>query len=205
MIKNLKYILIFCLGVFLSYLIFFKKKQSDKIIQSQVILNEIKNVRKLVVSESNFSEIYNYQSAQKYFFDTFQFDKKVILVVNAKVQVLFDLSKMDVEIDSIKKTIIIKSIPKEEINISPDISYYDFQQSAFNSFSKDELNKIHEKSIDRLKETIDLSSLKKDAKDRLFEELNKIYVIAKLLNWQVIDGTEQHLLEDFIVNHPLKN
>ena len=138
--------------------------------------------------------MYNYQDADKYFFETISFDKRVILSVNAKVQVSYDLSKMIIETDTINKKIIIKSIPKQEVLISPDISYFDLEQSTFNTFSKEELNKISKKSIDKIKETINASTLKEQSKNRLFEELSKIYHMANILDWELVDETESKLI-----------
>ncbi len=192
--KIFRYGLIFLLGVLFTFLYFRKEKENHKSEQIQVLLTEIKNVSKLVVTESTFSEMYNYSDADKYFFETISFDKKVILSVNAKVQVSYDLSKMIIETDTIHKRIIVKSLPKEEIFISPNITYFDLEQSTFNQFTKEELNALNKKSIKKIKETIDASTLKEQSKNRLIEELRKIYKMANLLEWEWIDETENKLI-----------
>lgn len=168
----------------------------------QVMIQSIENMSKLIVSEGTFSEVYNYQDAKKYFYDTFEFKKSVIVTVNAKVQVLFDLNEMDVEIDSIHKKIIIKSIPKEEIIIIPQVKYFDLQQSTFNTFDKEELNKINKKSIDKIKQTAEVSSLIDNAKERLFIELTKIYQLSNILGWEVVDETDMQLIDNFVQEKP---
>jgi len=193
--KLTSYFFVFIIGAIIAYFYFNNQQNQYKTEQVNVILTEIKNVSKLVVTESTFSEMYNYQDADKYFFETISFDKKVILSVNAKVQVSYDLSKMLIETDTINKKIIIKSLPKEEIFISPQISYFDLEQSSFNQFSKEELNEISKKSIAKIKETIDASTLKEESKNRLFIELKKIYTMANLLGWQLIDETENKTIK----------
>lgn len=192
--KIFTYGLIFLLGIFVAILYFRKEKNNHKKEQIQVLLTEIKNVSKLVVTESTFSEMYNYSDADTYFFETISFDKKVILSVNAKVQVSYDLSKMIIETDTIHKKIIVKSLPKEEILIAPNITYFDLEQSTFNQFTKEELNVLNKKSIKKIKETIDASTLKEQSKNRLIEELRKIYKMANLLEWELIDETENKLI-----------
>jgi hypothetical protein len=108
------------------------------------------------------------------------------------------LSKLDIQINSIGKKIIINKIAKEEILISPDVKYFYLQQSQFNSFSKEELNKINKKSIDKIKETIEVTTLKEKAKMRLFEELFKIYQPSLVYNWQIEDKRNSRFLTDFI-------
>ena len=193
--KLTSYFFVFIIGAIIAYFYFINQQNQYKAEQVNVILTEIKNVSKLVVTESTFSEMYNYQDADKYFFETISFDKKVILSVNAKVQVSYDLSKMLIETDTINKKIIIKSLPKEDIFISPQISYFDLEQSRFNQFSKEELNEISKKSIAKIKETIDASTLKEESKNRLFIELKKIYTMANLLGWQLIDETENKTIK----------
>ena len=81
----------------------------------------------------------------------------------------YNLSKLDIQIDSIEKKIYINSIPEEEISIFPDVKYFDLQQSQFNSFSKEKLNEINKKSIEKMQQTVEIINLKKEAKSRFFE------------------------------------
>jgi|TARA_B100000768_G_scaffold181889_1_gene207172 hypothetical protein len=194
--KGLKYIAIFLVGFFMAKYWYSKKEKNYKKEEIQIVVNSIKNLRKLVVSEGTFSEVYNYSDSKKYFYDYLSFDKKAIVTVNAKVEVGYDLSKLDIQIDSIGKSIIINKIPSEEIIISPDVKYFDLQQSQFNSFSKQELNKINEKSIDKIRETIAVTTLREEAKTRLFEELSKIYQLSSVYGWKIEDNTSFDFLKD---------
>ena len=152
---------------------------------------------KLVVSSGNFSEVYNFTDSKKYFYETISFDKKAIVTVNAKVEVGYDLSKLEIEVDSLARKIYIKKLPKEEITIAPDVKYFDLQQSQFNAFSKTDLNKINEKSIEKIKQTVELTNLKKEAKTRFFEEISKIYQLSAIYGWEVVDKTNSVFLSDF--------
>ena len=195
--RFLKYIAIFLLGFLIAKFWYEKKETNHQKEEIQVVVNSIKNLSKLIVSEGTFSEVYNYSDSKKYFYNFLSFDKKAIVTVNAKVEVGYDLSKLDIQIDSVAKKIIINKIPSEEILISPDIKYFDLQQSQFNSFSKEELNKMNQKSIDKIKETIELSKLKIEAKNRLFEELSKIYQLSAVYSWQVEDNTNSNLMDNW--------
>ncbi len=179
-----------------------KEQKQNTSEETQVIVQSIKNMSKLIVTEGVFSEIYNYENAKKYFYDTFEFKKSAIVAVNAKVQVVFDLEKMKVEIDSVNKKIIIKSIPEEEINIIPEVKYYDIQQSTFNTFDRKELNQINQKSIEKIRETAKVAQLKEHARERLIEELKKIYRLSSILGWEVIDESEWHLMDNFVEQKP---
>lgn len=193
------YILVCLIGFFSAKWMYKNERKAETNEDIQIVIQSINNISKLVVTEGVFSEVYSYKNEKKYFYDTFEFNKSAIVTVNARVQVLFDLEKMEIEIDSIHKRIKIRSIPKEEIVIIPDVKYFDIQQSTFNSFSKEELNSINKKSIEKIKQTAELSELKKNAKKRLIIELSKIYQLSAILGWEVVDETEEQLLDNFFI------
>ena len=193
--RILKYFVVFVFGFLFAKLWYEKKEEKNEQQQIQVVLNGIQNLSKLVVSEGVFSEMYSFSDTKKYLYDYLSFEKKAMLSVNAKVEVGYDLSALKIQIDSIGKQIIINKIPDEEVLISPEIKYFDLQQSQFNTFSKSELNKLNTKAIEKIKSTITVSRLQKDAKTRLFEELSKIYQLSKIYNWKVVDNTNSNLLE----------
>ena len=193
--RVLKYLAVFVLGFLIAKLWYEQKEEKHEEEQIKVVLNGIQNLSKLVVSKGVFSEIYSYSDSKKYLYDYLSFEKKAMLSVNAKVEVGYDLSALEIQIDSIDKQIIINKIPEEEVVISPEIKYFDLQQSQFNTFSKSELNKLNTKAIEKIKSTITVSRLQTDAKTRLFEELSKIYQLSKIYNWKVVDNTNSNLLE----------
>lgn len=193
------YILVCLLGFFIAKGVYKNENKHNFSEDIQIVLQSVKNISKLVVSEGTFSEMYSYKDAKKYFYDTFEFNKSIIVIVNAKVQVLFDLKKMEVEIDSLNKKIKIKYTPKEEVIIVPEVKYFDLQQSTFNSFTKEELNSINKKSIEKIKETVEVSKIRTTAKKRLIDELSKIYQLSTILGWEVVDETEEQLLDTFFI------
>lgn len=171
-----------------------KKDQHQQKEEIKVVVKAIKNMSKLVVSNASFSEVYNFTDSKKYFYETISFDKQAIVTVNANVEVGYDLSKLDIQIDSLSKKIYINKIPQAVINIAPDVKYFDLKQSQFNAFSKEDLNKINEKSIEKIKQTVELTHLKKEAKTRFFEEISKLYQLSAIYGWEVVDKTKSNFL-----------
>ena len=192
-----RYILVFLVGFFIAKFWYQKDERHQTTEEIKIVVNAVQNMSKLVVSSGNFSEVYNFSDSKRYFYDYVSFDKQAIVTVNADVEVGYDLSKLDIQIDSLAKKIYINKIPQEEVTISPDIKYFDLQQSQFNTFSTNDLNKINEKSIEKIKETIELTNLKKDAKVRFFEEISKIYQLSAIYGWEVVDNTNSSFLTEF--------
>ena len=77
--RILKYIAVFLLGFLIAK--FWYEHQQEQKNQSEeikIVLSGIKDLRKLVVSEGVFSEMYSYTDTKKYFFDYLSFDKKAL-------------------------------------------------------------------------------------------------------------------------------
>ena len=174
-----------CISVFLlfKYCDFKRNEDQDITYNTNLIQQQILNVGKLVVTEGHFSEVITYKNQQKYLMDMLSFEKKALVVVNADVTVAYDLHLMKYDIDSINKTITIVSIPKEEIKISPDIQFYDVEQSKLNPFTGDDYNKINKSVKANLAKKIEKSSLKANAQNRLISELSKLLITTSQLGW----------------------
>ncbi|MFV5686598.1 DUF4230 domain-containing protein [Flavobacterium sp. GB2R13] len=174
-------------GIFLLFKFCdFKKNDDDDIsYNTNLIQQQIVNVGKLVVTEGHFSEVITYKNQQKYLLDMLSFEKKALVIVNADVTVAYDLHKMKYDIDEKNKTITIVSIPKEEIKISPDIQFYDVEQSKLNPFTGDDYNKINKSVKANLAKKIEKSSLKTNAQNRLISELSKILILTNTMGWKL--------------------
>lgn len=152
---------------------------------TDLIEQQIKNVGKLVVTEGHYSQVMTYKDQQKYMMNLLTFEKKALIIINADVTVAYDLSKVKYDIDEKNKTINIVSIPKEEIKISPDIQFYDVDQSTLNPFTGDDYNKINKKVKADLARKIEKSKLKSNAENRLVSELAKILIVTNTLGWKL--------------------
>tara|TARA_R110000868_G_scaffold189777_3_gene433351 strand:- start:1124 stop:1744 length:621 start_codon:yes stop_codon:yes gene_type:complete len=177
------------IGIIVTVVLLFKfcefKKADDAttIDGAGLIQQQIVNVGKLVVTEGHYSEVITYKNQEKYLMGMLTFDKKALIVVNADVTVAYDLHKMKYDIDEKNKTISIVYIPKEEIKISPDIKFYDVEQSKLNPFTGDDYNKINNSVKANLAKKMETSTLKSNAQNRLISELSKILITTSNLGW----------------------
>ena len=181
------------IGILLTLWYQERHKNEDIRQQSNVILQNVKHLNKMVVAETYYNEVYTYKNSDKYLFDMLQFDKNVILLVNAKAQISYDLSQLQIRLDSVHKIIHITNIPKEQVEIFPRIQYYDLQQSSLNQFDKEDLNKINADAIAKITSHINLSQLRLKAKKQLLENLQNLYVLSKIYGWKVED---EHLMQN---------
>ena len=161
----------------------FKKDESNIEYNTNLIQQQILNVGKLVVTEGHFSEVLTYKDQDKYLMDMISFEKKALIIVNADVTVSYDLHEVKYDIDEKNKTITITNMPEEEIKISPDIKFYDIQQSRMNPFSGDDYNKVNKTVRANLEKKIAKSTLKSNAKNRLVSELSKMLILTNSMGW----------------------
>lgn len=163
-------------------------KKKDQIIlkeNSALIQEQLKNVSKLVVTEGHFSEVFTYKNSKAVFGDFLEAKKQAIVIVNADVTVAYDLSKIEYELDDLNKTLKILNLPKEEVEISPDLEYYDIQADFLNQFEADDYYNIKEIVKKSLMKKIEVSDLKSNAQNRLLSELSKFYILTSSLGWKL--------------------
>jgi hypothetical protein len=190
-----KYILgaLAVLLIFMVYRYFENRNaERDRLEESTALIQQqIKNVGKLVVTEGTFSQVYTYKDTKNRFLDVLPARKRALIIVNTKATVAYDLSKLVTEVDVENKTVHIKHIPKEEINIYPDIKYYDITQDYLNQFTADDYNKIKTRINKSMLEKVEKSTLKSNAKNRLISELQKIYILTNTLGWTLTYNNEE--------------
>lgn len=177
------------------YRVFFKSKNTEVDIEATTIMKSVESISKLMVLEGQFTETYTYQERSKVFFDLIPLEKKAIVILNAKVIIGYDLKKMVIFVDKENKRVVIEKLPQEEVNIIPDIKFYDIQASTFTSFNKDDINKVQDDAKAKIEQQIEQSTLKLQARQRLLENLNSLVQISNAIGWKVEDKTNTILQE----------
>jgi len=184
MVRFLAGVIVTLVLVLTAWFLFSKKEEKQEIqYHSALIQQQINQVGKLIVTEGQFSQVMSYRNTRKNYFDIFSANKKALVIVNAKVTVGYDLRKIQTDIDEANRTVRITNIPPPEINIYPDLSYYDVTQDYFNKFGAEDYNKIKDTVHKMMEDKVSQSNLKDDAKERLLNELSKIYILTNSMGW----------------------
>ncbi|GHC56906.1 DUF4230 domain-containing protein [Ulvibacter litoralis] len=162
----------------------YQKDQREQLEANTALLEQqLKNVGKLIVTEGSYAQVFSYKDSEKLYFDFFSSSKKALVVVNAKATIAYDLSKVETKIDEASKTVTITHIPEPELNINPNIEYYDIENGYFNQFEASDYNKIKKRIEASLRKKILASDLKTNAQNRLISELQKIYILTNSMGW----------------------
>lgn len=169
--------------------VYFYSKEKNKQVMleanSALIEKQIKNVGKLVVTEGNFSEIVSYYNSKKYMFDMLSFDKNILAVVNAEVTVAYDLHQIEYNIDEGNKIVHIISVPQAEIKMYPTVKYYEVNKSQLNPFTPEDVDEINKRVRVEIQKSIENSTLKTNAINRLVSELSNLLILTKSLGWTI--------------------
>ncbi len=178
-------------GIIIAFVIFFglryceNRKENREVLEANTALiqKELKNVGKLIVTEGSCAQVFSYSDSKELMFGLVDSKKGALVVVNAKAQIAYDLSKVNKIVDENTRIVIITEIPEPELSINPNIQYYDVSQEYFNQFGASDYNKIKERIEKSLRKKIEESELRTNAENRLISELQKIYILTNSMGW----------------------
>ncbi len=159
-------------------------EQSKSTVKQDIILQQIKSVLQVGTIEGSFSEIYDYK--EYYAFDISPFQKKALLRVKADVLVGFNLDSISITVSGKNKTVVISELPKPEIlSIDHDLDYYDISEGTFNSFTKEDYNKMNSQAKIAIKNTVMKSEMLNKAQLELEKHLELLNSLLKSYGWKL--------------------
>ena len=158
---------------------------------SHTVIESIKRVFKIVVSEGQMNEIFNYENTKK-LLKVIPSTKKALVIVRANVLIGYDINKCEWEIDEEKRVIKLVNFPKPEIlSLETDFNYYYFEDDLFNFISRKDLQDIQYLAKEQVKKSVLQSDLLKIAAEQMKLLLGEI---TTLNNWQIENIS---LIDDF--------
>lgn len=190
----IKQIIGFFIGVIITLLAiyFFRNFGKDEANTDYYILtNQISKMNKMVVLEQDFSSMQKTKITSKllgiYVLPALQ--KEIVIFTKAKAQVSYDLKKMKLEVDSDNKKLIIKELPNADIKIFTDAEISSLDDSFFDRFTQEDFKRITTNAKKNAEKTVDQTKLRNEGRKQLLENLNDIFVLAKALNYEIVDET----------------
>ena len=172
------------LGV-VTYFKSIKKKQLVNT-QSILLLEKIKTVCKFITVEGDFAEIYHYEDVKERFLKMMSSRKKALVVINAKAHVGYDLSKIELKADNIKKKIYLEHFPQPEVlSIETNLNYYDKTEGYFNKFEASDLTGLHLEAKQHIQDKIPESGLIQIAQKEVLETILLIETIVETIGWKL--------------------
>ncbi len=193
--RNIKNILLIILSILLIGTLiggysWLRNFENQKVFQqSDVILNQIKNVEKLITVEGYFTELYSHKDY--YRFDISPLRKKALVRVKAKASVGVDLSNLHPWTNPQNKTLHIQKFPEPEIlSLDHNLDYYDITEGTFNYFSTTDYNRINKDAKQFIENEILSSEMMVKARNQSQAILETITSLVHTMGWElVVDQT----------------
>lgn len=150
--------------------------------QSDIILNQVQSVRKLITVEGYFTEIYTHKDYYK--FDISPLRKKALVRVKAKASVGVDLANLQPWTNPQTKTLHIQKFPQPEIlSLDHRLDYYDITEGTFNYFSTTDYNAINQNARDFIEDKIYSSEMMIQARNQSQTVLETIAALVEGMGW----------------------
>ena len=143
------------------------KSKQDATVESQVLLERIEKVFKVVLAEGFFTEIYDHNT-KKDFFGIFKTNSKALVVAKAKVSVGFDFAKMRFRRDHLNRKLVVEHFAEAEIlSIDTDYTFYDLNQGLLNKFDNEDYTEILSEAKKLMQEKASQSELPQIAQQQI--------------------------------------
>ena len=177
-------------GAVVAYFIFARfNKEKSKLKtneQSLVIMDKIRSVCKFITVEGDFSEVYHYENLKEKYLSLLLGKKKAIVLVNAKAHVGFDLSKVRMNSENEKKTIVLTNFPQPELlTVETDFKYYDKREGRANPFTTSDLTDINRDAKNYIVDKIPQSGLLDQARKEALDTILLMEKIVETIGWKL--------------------
>ncbi len=183
----------FLAAILLSFLIYkiLQKTSGTTTNDYYVITNQIKRMNKMVVMEQERSSMHKTKVTSDLLGGLVPVSttKTLVMYTKTNAQVSYDLNKMELEVDSINKKLIIKQLPDPEIKIIPSVEIQSMDDSLIDRFDESDIKRIQKNAKDKAYKEINQQVLIAEGRKQLKENLNQIFVLAKALNYKIEDKT----------------
>jgi hypothetical protein len=151
---------------------------------SNIVVERIEKVAKLITVETHLSELFNYKDFYDY--DWSFLRKKILLRINAKVSAGYDLKKLNITVDSRNKIIHLGPIPSPEIlSIDHNVDYFNIEEGLFNTFKPEDYTKINARAKSYIAKIANNHEVLKTARFQENEMVEMMEAMAKSMGYQL--------------------
>jgi hypothetical protein len=159
-----------------------KDNKEELRVESNILLERIEKVFKVVLAEGYFTEIYDHNS-KKDFFGLFKSNKKALVIAKAKVAVGFDFGAMKFRKEEGTRKLIIEEFPPAQIiAIDTDYKFYDINQGFLHKFNNEDYTSILNEAKKLMQEKAFESDLPNIANKQIGLMMNQL---AASMNWEI--------------------
>lgn len=166
-------------------------EKETKQIETTVLLEQIREVCKLVTVEGEFSELYTEKNMREVTLylpipTYWEFSKEAIIEVRGRVLVGYDMEKLSIKVDSTNRLVTLSNLPQPDIlAIDHELSYRNLEESFFNSFSPEDYTQLNRNAKEALRKKAYESELLQKARAEGNTMLEGIRFMIENMGWRL--------------------
>lgn len=188
---------LFLLGIILlTFLItreIYKEDKPSVQEDATVLLEQVRNVMKLVTVEGDYNEVFSHKDTWTYndlLSSLPGFEKRALIRVKARAHVGYDLERMSIRTDETTHTVYIDAAAEPQVlALEHDVDYFDLDEGLFNHFSEAELTAINAKAKRRIQEQVEKSGLFDAARKQRGEVMAAVKAMVESQGWKLVEGS----------------
>lgn len=185
-------LLLLIIVLFGGWWLFQKILQNHTQTDADVLLEQYRDVAKLVTNEGDFLEIYEYKDYWGY--DISPLRKKALIRAKARALVGFDLEAIDIEIRESDRLIILSSLPEPKIlALEINLDYYDLEAGTFNAFAAKDINRMETDIRTDIRKKVLESDLFRQADERAELFFKTLRALSERTGWEMRYRDQLHL------------
>jgi len=116
----------------------------------------------------------------------YKLSKEATLFVTGTIMVGYDMSTMEIKMDSETKTVRLSKLPEPEIlAIDHDLKYENIEESWFNSFTKEDFTALNKSAKEAIRKREATAGLLEKARVEGNQMIEIIQLMAKNAGWTV--------------------
>ncbi|MEL6655166.1 MAG: DUF4230 domain-containing protein [Bacteroidota bacterium] len=160
-------------------------------VETAVLLEQIREVCKLVTVEGEFSELYTEKNLREVTLylpipTYWEFSKEAIIEVRGKVLVGYDMEQLSIKIDSTNRTVTFNNLPEPDIlAIDHEVRYRNLEESFFNSFSPEDYTQLNKNAKEALRKKAYESELLPKARAEGNTMLEGLHFMMENMGWRL--------------------
>lgn len=163
--------------------------QEVRTVEATILLEQIREVCKLVTVEAEFSELYTEKNMREVTLylpipTYWEFTKEAIIEVRGRVLVGYDMEQLSIKVDSLNRRVTLSNLPNPDIlAVDHELAYRNLEESFFNSFTPDDYTQLNRNAKEALRKQAYESGLLERARTEGNTMLESIRFLVENMGW----------------------
>lgn len=167
------------------------KEEQTRVVEAAVLLEQVREVCKLVTVEGDFTELYTEKNLREVTLylpipTYWEFSKEAIIEVRGRVLVGYNMEQLSIKVDSVNRLVSLSNLPQPDIlAIDHELSYRNLEESFFNSFSPEDYTQLNKNAKEALRKKAYESDLLDRARAEGNTMLEGIRFMVENMGWRL--------------------